>query len=90
VESFKLVPIPKSGKLRLKPTLHLFWRENQLIQTQKNSAKRRAPDMESQESGYGPRYNSPTQGFNLLQIGPNWFLRNWTLDPLLKILKTQI
>ncbi len=27
---------------------------------------------------------SPTQGFNLLQIRPNWFLGNWTLDPRLK------
>jgi hypothetical protein len=50
---------------------------------QKTSAKKRAPDLENQESGYGPRY-SPTQGFNLLQISPNWFLGNWTLDPHLK------
>jgi hypothetical protein len=49
----------------------------------KNSAKRRVPDLENQESGYGPRY-SPTQGFNLLQISPNWFLGNWTLAPRLK------
>jgi hypothetical protein len=27
-----------------------------------------------------PRYSSPTQGFNLLQISSNWFLGNWTLD----------
>jgi hypothetical protein len=46
---------------------------------QKNSAERRAPNLENQESGKGPRY-SPTQGFNLLQISPNWFLGNWTLD----------
>jgi hypothetical protein len=32
----------------------------------------------------GPRYSSPTQGFNLLQISPNWFLGDWTLDPHLK------
>ncbi len=51
----------------------------------KNSAKRRAPHLENQESGSGPRYSSSTQGFNLLQISsPNWFLGNWTLDPLLK------
>jgi hypothetical protein len=50
---------------------------------QKNSAKRRAPDLENQESGWRPRY-SPTQGFNLLQMSPNWFLRNWTLDARLK------
>jgi hypothetical protein len=49
----------------------------------KNSAKRRAPDLENHESGYGPSY-SPTQGFNLLQISPNWFLGNWTLDPRVK------
>jgi len=47
---------------------------------QKNSAKRRTPDLKNQEWGYGPRYR-PTQGFNLLQISPNWFLGNWTLDP---------
>jgi hypothetical protein len=41
----------------------------------KNSAKRRAPELENQESGEGPKY-SPTQGFNLLQISPNWFLGN--------------
>jgi hypothetical protein len=50
---------------------------------QKNRAKRRAPDLKNQESGWGPRY-SPTQGFNLLQISPNWFLGNWTLNPHLK------
>jgi hypothetical protein len=53
---------------------------------QKNSAKRRAPDLENQESGYGPRY-SPTQGFNLLHISPNWFLGNWTLDPRLRLIQ---
>ncbi len=26
----------------------------------------------------------PTQGLNLLQISPNWFLGNWTLDFHLK------
>jgi hypothetical protein len=38
-------------------------------------------DLENQESGYGPRYNR-TQGFNLLQMSPNWFLGNrlkWAL-----------
>jgi hypothetical protein len=28
--------------------------------------------------------DSPTQGVNLLQISPNGFLGNWTLDPRLK------
>jgi hypothetical protein len=53
------------------------------LDQKKNSAKKRAPDLENQESVYGPRY-SPTQGFNWLQITPNWFLGNWTLDPHLK------
>jgi hypothetical protein len=86
-QSFKLVPRPlvecprpKSDKLRAKPTWHLFWRVNQLVRI-KNSAKRRDSDLENQELGEGPRY-SPTQGLNLLlQISPNWFLGNWTLDP---------
>jgi hypothetical protein len=47
---------------------------------QKNNAKRRAHDLENQESGY----SLPTQGFNLLQISPNWFLGNWTMDLLSK------
>jgi hypothetical protein len=61
------------------------WRENQFGSEfrPKNSAQRRAADLENQESGKGPRY-SPIQGFNLLQISPNWFLGNWTLDPPLK------
>jgi hypothetical protein len=44
----------------------------------KNGVERRALDLENQESGIGPRYR-PIQGFNLLQIIPNWFLGNWTL-----------
>jgi hypothetical protein len=42
VKAFKLIPRPlhedpkpKSGKLRLNPTWHLLWRENQLVGTQK-------------------------------------------------------
>ncbi len=39
--------------------------------------------LENQESGWGPKCG-PTQGFNLLQIRPNWFLGNRTLEPCLK------
>jgi hypothetical protein len=28
---------------------------------------------------------SPTQGLNLLQISPNWFLGNWTPRPCSKV-----
>jgi hypothetical protein len=31
----------------------------------------------------GDQGYTPTQGFNLLQMSPNWFLGNWTLDPRL-------
>jgi hypothetical protein len=41
----------KKWQIEAKPTWHRFWRENQLVQTKK-SAKRRAPDLENQESGY--------------------------------------
>jgi hypothetical protein len=89
VESFKLVPRPldegprpKSGKLRL--NLHGICFGGKINWFgPKNSAKRRAPDLENQESGWGLRC-SPTQGFNLCQVSPNWFLGNWTLDPCLK------
>jgi len=41
----------KKWQIEAKPTWHLIWKENQLVWTQKNSAKRRAPDLENQESG---------------------------------------
>ncbi len=45
-------PRPKIGKLsEAKPTWHLFWRDNQLVCTKKQSAKTRAHDLENQESG---------------------------------------
>jgi urease accessory protein UreE len=51
-----------------------FWREDQLVQTQKNKElKRRAHDLGNQHASYGPRHGS-TQEFNLLQVSPNWFL----------------
>jgi hypothetical protein len=34
---------------------------------------------ENQESGYGPKVQYNSKGFDLLQISPNW-----TLDPRLK------
>ncbi len=86
MESFKWVPWPldegprpKSGKLRLNLHGTYFGGKINWLRP-KNSAKKRAPDLENQESGLGPWY-SPTQGFNLLQVSPNWFLGNWTLDP---------
>jgi hypothetical protein len=47
----------KSGKLRL--NLHGTWfgGKNSWVRP-KNSAKRRAPDLENQESGWGPRLHS--------------------------------
>jgi hypothetical protein len=41
----------KKWQIKAKPTWHLFWRENQLVPGPKNSAKRRAADLENQESG---------------------------------------
>ncbi len=89
IKSFKLVPRPsdqgprpKSGKLRLNLYGTCFGGKINRFGP-KNSAKRRTPDFKNQESGQGPRY-SPPQGFNLLQISPNWFLGTWTLHPWLK------
>ncbi len=71
----------KVAKIEAKPTKwHCFGGKINWFGP-KNSAKRRAPDLENQESGEGRRY-SPTQGFNWVQISPNWFLGNWTLDPV--------
>jgi hypothetical protein len=77
-----IVQRPKSDKVRL--NLHGTCFEGKINWFgPTNSAERRAPDLENQESGYEPRYRLP-QRFNLLQISPNWFLGNWTLDPRLK------
>jgi len=75
-------PRPKSGKLRLNLNGTCSGGKINWFRPKKN-AERRAPDLENQESSLGPKY-SPTQGFNLLQMSPNWFLGNWTLDPPLK------
>jgi hypothetical protein len=81
-------PRPKSDKLRL--NLHGTWFGGKINWFgPKNSAKRKAPNLKNQESGYGPSY-SPTQGFNSLQISPNWFQGNWTLDTRLKWALMQI
>ncbi len=36
--------------------------------------------LENQDASQGSK-EGPTQGFNLLQISPNWFLGIWTLEP---------
>ncbi len=48
-----------------------FWTKNQLVQTpkKKKRAQRRAHDLENQDAN-----QAPTQGFDLLQMNPNWFL----------------
>jgi hypothetical protein len=55
VKSFKLVPRfgdegprPKKWQIEVKPTWHMFWRENNWF-TLKTSAKRKAFDLEKQE-----------------------------------------
>jgi hypothetical protein len=52
-----------------------LWRENQLVPTKQNRTelKRRAHDLKNQDARVGSPH-SPTQGFNLLQMSPNWFL----------------
>jgi hypothetical protein len=39
----------------------------------KKEIKRRAHDLKNQDASWGPN-QVPTQGFNLLQMNPNWFL----------------
>jgi len=72
----------KNGKL--KQNLHGIIFERKSIgskQRQKKSSKRRANDVKNQDAREGPR-QGPTQGFNLLQMSPNWLLGIWTLDPI--------
>jgi len=57
-------PRPKSGILSLNLHGSCFGGKINWLEP-KNSAKRRAPDLENQESGYGPWY-SPTQIFKLV------------------------
>jgi hypothetical protein len=56
------------------------WREINLFKP-KERVQRRAHDLENQDAHEAPPRHGPTQGFNLLQISPNWFLGIWTLDP---------
>jgi hypothetical protein len=69
----------KKWQIEAKPT----WRENQWVQTKKTVLKGELLIWRTKNQAREPRY-STTQGFNLLQISPNWFLGNWTLDPHLK------
>ncbi len=75
-------PRPKSGKLKL----NLYGSSlegNRFVQTKRKSSKERAHDLENQDAHEAPPpRHGPTQGFNLLQISPNWFLGIWTLDPI--------
>ncbi len=41
----------------------------------------RAHDLKDKGASHGPRQD-PTQGFNLLQMSPNWFLGIWTRSPI--------
>jgi len=63
-------PRPKSGKLRLNLHGTCFGGKINWFGP-KNSAKRRAPDLENQESGQGPRYIQLIDSicFKSLQIG---------------------
>jgi hypothetical protein len=67
----------KEWQIEAKPTCHLFWMENQLVQPTKNKLKALIWRTKNEALG--------TQGFNLLQISPNWFLGNWTWDLCLKL-----
>ncbi len=82
-ESCKLDPWPldegprpiKSGKFRL--NLH---GEINLLRPKKR-AQRRANDLEDRDASKGLK-QGPTQGLNLLQMSPNWFLGNLDIGPL--------
>jgi len=89
VESFKLVPRPldkgprlKSGKLRLN-LRGTFLEEKSIGLDPKAVLKGEILIWRTKNQARNQRY-SATQGFNLLQISPNWFLGHWTLDPCLK------
>jgi hypothetical protein len=76
---------PKSGKWRLNLLGTCFGGKINWFGPKNCAKRRRASQLENQESGYGPRYSSPTQGFNLRQITPNWFQGNCRVEPCLKL-----
>jgi hypothetical protein len=68
----------KSGKSRL--NIHGTILKGKINQfgPKKNGAKReRAHDLKNQDASQSPNLGL-TQGFNLLQMSPNWFLGIWT------------
>jgi hypothetical protein len=76
---------PKSGKWRLNLLGTCFGGKINWFGPKNCAKRRRASQLENQESGYGPRYSSPTQGFNLRQISPNWFQGSCRVEPRLKL-----
>jgi hypothetical protein len=63
------VPIPKSGEPRLNQHGTPFWRGNQLVQTKIKELMIWRTKIQAREQRHGR-----TQGFNLLQMSPNWSL----------------
>jgi len=58
--------------------------ENQLVRTKKTVLEGELLIWRTKNQARDQDIDSPTQGFNLIQMSPNWFLGNCTLEPRLK------
>jgi hypothetical protein len=68
-------------QIEAKPTWHYFEvKINWFEPKEKRSYKGKAHDLKNQDASQGS-----TQGFNLFQMSPNWFLGICTLDPPSKV-----
>ncbi len=75
----------KSGKLRLKTYMAPVLEGKSIGSDPKTVLKGELLIWRTKNQAKGLKVYSPTQGLNLLQISPNWFLGNWMrLDPGLK------
>jgi len=79
-KAFKRGSKTKKWQIEAKPTWHLFWKENQSVQTKRTVLKRELLIWRTKNQAMD-QGTVQLKDFNLLQISPNWFLGNWTLDP---------
>jgi hypothetical protein len=74
-------PRPESGKSRLNRHGTILDGKSDGLNQNKKGANWRAHDLKNQDTRQGPG-QGPTQGINLLQMTPNWFLGIQTLNPI--------
>jgi hypothetical protein len=74
----------KSGKIEAKPYMAPVLKGKSIGSDQRTVLKGELPIWRTKNQARDQGRVQLKEGFNLVQISPNWFLGNWILDPLLK------